>query len=43
MIKVIDGFQKIGIGKAMVKHLQKQFPDMEIKWGFTTPEGTRSF
>lgn len=41
MIHVEDEFRKrLGIGKAMVKHLQKQFPDTEINWGTTTPEGT---
>ncbi len=40
MIKVKPAYQRMGIGKALVLNLQKEFPDTEIEWGMTTPEGT---
>ena len=40
MVEVQPAYQRKGIGKAMVLHLQKQHPHKEIEWGMTTTDGT---
>jgi GNAT superfamily N-acetyltransferase len=39
-IRVTPEFQRRGIGKALVNELKKEFPEEEVVWTNTTPEGT---
>jgi len=39
-ISVPDKNKRSGIATALVRELQRKFPDNEIEWGMTTPEGT---
>jgi len=42
-IEVIQKYRnenRRGIGTALVKHLQSMYPDTEIEWGMTTPDGS---
>lgn len=36
-----DGFQRQGVAMEMLQQLQSQYPDKEIDWGMTTPDGTK--
>jgi hypothetical protein len=38
-ISVDQGFSRLGVGTALVKKLQSLYPDQEIEWGTTTPDG----
>lgn len=38
-IEVYEGAKRNGIGSAMVRDLQARFPDTEIKWSSTLPDG----
>jgi len=40
MIKVQPSYRRLGIAKNMVRYIQSQYPQKEIEWGMTTPEGT---
>jgi len=40
-VEVLPEYQKQNIGSDLVKELQKSYPNKKIKWGMTTPEGTR--
>jgi predicted acetyltransferase len=39
MIHVDDEFKRQGIATAMLKRLQKEYPDTEISWGMLTADG----
>jgi GNAT superfamily N-acetyltransferase len=39
MIEVEPEFQRQGVATALVRRLQQDFPDQELEWGMTTPEG----
>jgi len=39
-IRVTPEFQRRGIGKALVNELKKEFPEEEVVWTNTTPDGT---
>lgn len=38
-IEVVDG--RKGFGSLLVKKLQSLYPDVEIDWGYTTPDGEK--
>ena len=40
-ITVDPEFRRQGIATKMLKQLQKEYPDQEIDWGMTTPDGTK--
>lgn len=42
-IKVDSDYRKRGLGKLMIRELQRMYPDQEIDWGYTTPEGTELY
>ena len=39
-IKVDPEYRNRGLGKHMIRELQRMYPNQEIQWGYTTPEGT---
>lgn len=41
MIEVSPEHRRKGIGKKMLQALQKKYPDIEINYGMTTPDGTK--
>jgi len=41
MIEVDKNFRRQGIGTALLKELDKEYPEVEIEYGMETPEGAR--
>lgn len=41
MIEVTPEYRRNGIGKKLLQELQRQYPDVEIDYGMTTPDGTK--
>ena len=41
MIEVNPEYRRQGIGKRLLQELQKKYPDSEINFGMTTPDGTK--
>lgn len=39
-IEVAKDWARKGVGSALVDQLAREFPDAELDWGGTTPEGT---
>lgn len=41
MIEVIPEYRRQGIGAKLLQELQRKYPDQEIDFGMTTPDGTK--
>ena len=41
MIEVSPEYRRKGIGKKLLQELQRKYPDVEINYGMTTPDGTK--
>lgn len=39
MIKTLEAYRRKGVGKFLIVELQKEYPDVELDWGYMTPEG----
>lgn len=40
MIEVLEDYRRQGIATQMLRHLQGQYPDEEIEWGYLTEDGS---
>lgn len=41
MVEVLPEYRRKGIGKKLLQELQKKYPDQEIDFGMSTPDGTK--